>query len=146
MLSSSFRLAALRTSLPRCAGIPLNRSALLMNEGERTVIEGPEGPIVLAKVKGTMYAVDGICPHMKKPMVDGTIEEGPEGPEIKCPLHNSKFCMSTGKCTKWVTGVLGMESKFVASKVRMVGGKQRDVAAYNIVSLEDGSLELQKKA
>eukprot|EP00969_Alexandrium_andersonii_P215833 9533224-Alexandrium_andersonii.AAC.1 len=72
-----------------------------MNEGERATIDGPDGPIVLTKMGGKVYAVDGcaggcrdgICPHMKKSMVDGEIEAGPNGPELKCPIHNSKFCM-----------------------------------------------------
>mmetsp|Transcript_4952 Transcript_4952/g.11294 ORF Transcript_4952/g.11294 Transcript_4952/m.11294 type:complete len:96 (+) Transcript_4952:100-387(+) len=73
--------------------VKLPPSAVFMNEGERATVDGPDGPIVLTKMGGKVYAVDGICPHMKKSMVDGEIEAGPDGPELKCPFHNSKFCM-----------------------------------------------------
>mmetsp|Transcript_64718 Transcript_64718/g.189373 ORF Transcript_64718/g.189373 Transcript_64718/m.189373 type:complete len:151 (+) Transcript_64718:89-541(+) len=126
-------------------GVALPRAAVFMNEGERATVDGPDGPIVLAKVGGKVFAVDGVCPHMNKSMVDGQIEIGPDGPELKCPFHNSKFCMSSGKCTKWVTGIAGAESKFIAGKVRGLGGSKRDISAYKIVTAADGSMTLEKK-
>merc|ERR1719498_560871 len=132
MLSTSaFRLAVRRSAA--CRGIPLPTSALFMQEGERATIETPDGPVLVAKVGKELVACSAICPHMKKPMSDGDIVQGATGPEIVCPIHNSKFCMKTGKCTKWVTGVAGAEIGMVANMARGVGGSKQNIAAYKVV-------------
>eukprot|EP00420_Gonyaulax_spinifera_P021041 CAMPEP_0197890446 /NCGR_PEP_ID=MMETSP1439-20131203/26669_1 /TAXON_ID=66791 /ORGANISM="Gonyaulax spinifera, Strain CCMP409" /LENGTH=184 /DNA_ID=CAMNT_0043510481 /DNA_START=74 /DNA_END=625 /DNA_ORIENTATION=- len=141
---ASKRFLCMAASRP-LRGVPIPAAALTMNEGERAAVEGPDGPIVVAKVGGKMFAVDAICPHMKKSMVDGPIESGPDGPELKCPFHNSKFCMATGKCTKWVTGIAGADTEMVAGRVRHLGGKKQDVSAYKIVTGANGQIELEKK-
>eukprot|EP00971_Amphidinium_carterae_P236540 4694364-Amphidinium_carterae.1 len=33
-------------------------------EGEREVVDGPSGPIIVAKVDGQYYATDATCPHL----------------------------------------------------------------------------------
>jgi hypothetical protein len=34
-------------------------------EGEREIIDGPSGPVLVTKVAGTYYAVDATCPHVR---------------------------------------------------------------------------------
>jgi nitrite reductase/ring-hydroxylating ferredoxin subunit len=113
-------------------------------EGERTIVDGPDGPILVAKVAGSFYAVDATCPHLGLPMKKGKIDPTGAGgdPELTCNFHNSCFNMKTGACTKWVTGALGVKSGFVAGIMSKVGSEQKDVKAYEVVENEDGTLEL----
>eukprot|EP00438_Fugacium_kawagutii_P034603 Skav225835 [mRNA] locus=scaffold345:66586:69251:+ [translate_table: standard] len=69
-------------------------------EGDRVIVDGDDGPIVVAKIDGKYYAVDGKCPHLGLPMKQGKIENGPEGPTLTCNFHNSEFNMKSGVCTK----------------------------------------------
>lgn len=48
--SSASRLSALTTAA--------------VAEGEREILDGPNGPVLVTKVAGTYYAVDATCPHV----------------------------------------------------------------------------------
>jgi nitrite reductase/ring-hydroxylating ferredoxin subunit len=48
--------------------------------------------IVIARVEGTIYAVDGKCPHMACPLFSGTID----GHILTCPCHDWRFDIKTG--------------------------------------------------
>ncbi|XP_078346591.1 Rieske domain-containing protein-like [Oculina patagonica] len=54
--------------------------------------------IALFKYKGTVYAVDEMCPHMGGPLHIGDIEELGQAalPCIVCPWHSWKYCLQTG--------------------------------------------------
>lgn len=54
--------------------------------------------ISLFKYRGTVYAVDEICPHTGGPLHLGDIEELGEArlPCIVCPWHSWKFSLQTG--------------------------------------------------
>jgi nitrite reductase/ring-hydroxylating ferredoxin subunit len=53
-----------------------------------------EGRIyALFNVAGTIYALDGICPHQGGPLADGAIE----GTTVTCPWHGWQFDVCTGK-------------------------------------------------
>lgn len=113
-----------------------------VEEGERTIIDGPNGPILVTRVAGTNYAVDATCPHLNLPMKRGkiSIDESTQQPTLTCSFHNSCFEMNTGKCTKWVTGALGSENDVIAGIMGSVGGEQKDIAAYRVSEDYDGSL------
>lgn len=111
-------------------------------EGDRVIVDGDNGPIVVAKIDGKYYAVDAKCPHLGLPMKQGKIESGPDGPTLTCNFHNSEFNMNTGVCTRWVTGALGFENDFVAGFMSNVGGEKKNVQAYEVVEADDGSLSL----
>jgi len=115
-------------------------------EGEREIVDGFNGPIVVANIGGKFYAVDAKCPHLGLPMKQGKIDDGPNGPEITCNFHNSKFDMKTGMCTKWVTGALGFENDLIAGVMGNVGGKKNDVTSYDIVTADDGSLSIVERS
>lgn len=55
--------------------------------------------IALLKFKGTVYAVDEMCPHMGGPLHLGDIEELGQArlPCIVCPWHSWKYCLQTGR-------------------------------------------------
>mmetsp|Transcript_74730 Transcript_74730/g.206921 ORF Transcript_74730/g.206921 Transcript_74730/m.206921 type:complete len:181 (+) Transcript_74730:58-600(+) len=114
-------------------------------EGEREVVDGPHGPIIVAKLGGEFFAVDGTCPHLNLPMKRGKIEKGQDGPILTCSFHNSCFNMKNGKCTKWVTGVLGFENDIVGGLMGNVGGQKTDIRAYKITDHGDGYLWLEEK-
>lgn len=109
-------------------------------EGEREIIYGPSGPILVTKVAGSYYAVDATCPHLGLPMKKGkiTVEEGK--PSLTCSFHNSCFEMKTGKCTKWVTGALGNENELISGVMSNLGSEQKDVVAYEVSEEADGTL------
>jgi nitrite reductase/ring-hydroxylating ferredoxin subunit len=71
-------------------------------EGERELLDGPDGPILVTKVAGSYYAVDATCPHLGLPLKRGKISTNGDGatPTITCRFHNSCFSLETGKCTK----------------------------------------------
>ena len=49
--------------------------------------------VVLARVRGAVYAVSGKCPHMACPLFMG----GLEGYTIGCPCHDWRFDIRTGR-------------------------------------------------
>jgi nitrite reductase/ring-hydroxylating ferredoxin subunit len=114
------------------------------SEGDRSIFDGPDGPIIVAKVNGELFATSAVCPHLGLPMKKGKINpNGPGGaPELTCNFHNSCFNMKTGKCNKWVSGALGIENKLISGFMSKVGSGQKDLKAYNVNTEKDGSVFL----
>jgi 3-phenylpropionate/trans-cinnamate dioxygenase ferredoxin subunit len=59
--------------------------------------------ILLAKVQGTFYATDALCPHLQGDLTEGTLQ----GTVLNCPLHSSKFDIRNGRVIRWtdLTGI-----------------------------------------
>ncbi|TAL47958.1 hypothetical protein EPN87_01770 [archaeon] len=58
--------------------------------------------LVIARIGGRFYCIDGICSHEESRLADGTLE----GKIVTCPLHQAQFDMTTGKVSKdtpWAT-------------------------------------------
>jgi 3-phenylpropionate/trans-cinnamate dioxygenase ferredoxin subunit len=53
------------------------------------------GPILLANVNGTIYAVDDTCTHDDSSLALGCLRED----KVKCTLHGSWFSVVTGEPT-----------------------------------------------
>ena len=49
--------------------------------------------LLLANVKGKFYAIGNICTHVGGPLDKGRLE----GHEVECPLHGSRFEVTTGQ-------------------------------------------------
>ncbi len=49
--------------------------------------------IALFNVDGTLFALDGICPHAGGPLGEGTLC----GPVVTCPWHGWQFDVTTGR-------------------------------------------------
>lgn len=114
------------------------------SEGDRSLVDGPNGTIIVTKSGGKFYAVDAKCPHLGLPMKKGKIEAGEDGvPVITCNFHNSCFKMDSGTCTKWVTGALGQENGLIAGFMSKVGSEKTDVKAYSVIDNGDGSLTIE---
>ncbi len=67
-----------------------------IEEGQVKGIEVEGTDIVVAKVKGQLFAVDGICTHLLAFLSDGELD----GFEIVCPLHMGAFDLRTGAATR----------------------------------------------
>lgn len=111
-------------------------------EGEREILKGPSGPILVTRVAGSYYAVDATCPHLNLPMKKGkiSVDEVSGKPTLTCSFHNSCFEMKTGKCTKWVTGALGTQNELISGIMSNLGSEQKDIIAYHVSEEDDGSL------
>lgn len=53
------------------------------------------GPILLANVEGTIYAVDDTCTHEDSSLALGCLRDD----KVKCTLHGSWFSVVTGEPT-----------------------------------------------
>jgi nitrite reductase (NADH) small subunit len=70
---------------------PLN--AIPIGEGRTFEVGGEQVAIFNAR-GGDVFAVQAHCPHKGGPLADGLIGER----TVICPLHSSKFDLSTGEC------------------------------------------------
>jgi nitrite reductase (NADH) small subunit len=60
-------------------------------------------PICVARLNGTLSALDNVCPHRGGPLSDGVILDG----KIVCPWHGWQFDLQTGKSVQVPdTGIL----------------------------------------
>jgi len=112
-----------------------------VQEGERQILYGSHGPILVTRVAGSYYAIDATCPHLNLPMKKGKITIDENGkPILTCSFHNSCFEMETGKCTKWVTGALSIENEVISDIMGSLGNEKKDITAYYVLEEEDGTL------
>ncbi len=49
--------------------------------------------ILIANIKGTLYAVQDTCTHEDASLSQGALE----GDCVRCPLHGSRFCLTDGR-------------------------------------------------
>jgi 3-phenylpropionate/trans-cinnamate dioxygenase ferredoxin subunit len=62
---------------------------------KEVVAEGRK--MLLAKVGGRYYAVEGSCPHMGASLASGKLE----GTVVTCPRHGSQFDLTDGHMVRW---------------------------------------------
>ncbi|MFQ5691881.1 MAG: Rieske (2Fe-2S) protein [Nitrospinota bacterium] len=62
-------------------------------EGQGRIVSAARKPIAVFRVDGTLYAVNGVCPHMGGPIGAGKVE----GTIVSCPYHNMRFDVKTGE-------------------------------------------------
>lgn len=65
-------------------------------EGQIKGVEVDGKEIVLARVNGEVYGIDGICNHGLAYLADGELD----GYDIVCPLHSGCFDIRTGAATR----------------------------------------------
>ncbi|MFY3740831.1 MAG: ferredoxin-NADP reductase/nitrite reductase/ring-hydroxylating ferredoxin subunit [Candidatus Nitrosomirales archaeon] len=73
-----------------------------LKEGGLMRVEIDGKPVVLAMVKGKVYAMDAVCSHEGGPLEDGSLN----GYELKCPWHYAIFDVRNAKVsdqTVWAT-------------------------------------------
>ena len=64
-------------------------------QGEMKKFDIDELEITIANVGGNLYAFEDRCPHMNVALHRGKLE----GKEVVCPLHKSRFDVTTGSKT-----------------------------------------------
>ncbi|MDB5697935.1 MAG: naphthalene 1,2-dioxygenase [Alphaproteobacteria bacterium] len=63
-----------------------------LDEGEMRAVQVEGRDVLIARVEGRIYAVQGICSH-----AHGYLDEGDlEGFRLLCPLHEGSFDIRTG--------------------------------------------------
>jgi nitrite reductase/ring-hydroxylating ferredoxin subunit len=63
-----------------------------MADGEMRAVQAAGKDLLLARVGGEFYAVDGICSHAMGYLDEGVLV----GYAIRCPLHRGSFDIRTG--------------------------------------------------
>lgn len=61
-------------------------------EGSVRLVARGRARIVLARVAGTLYALDAACSHIGASLAKGRLQ----GDLLECPLHGSRFDLRTG--------------------------------------------------
>ncbi len=78
-------------------------------------------PVLLTRVDGSLYAIEGACPHLGGELADGTIV----GRRLTCPLHEAVFDVATGAVVADPFGVAPPEggvAPVAAYAVRVTNG------------------------
>lgn len=60
--------------------------------------------ILVARLQGKFYALDGRCPHMSADLSRGRLE----GSVLICPLHGSRFDVRDGHVLAWIDRLPGL--------------------------------------
>ncbi len=58
-------------------------------------VQVAEHSLALINVDGSVYAVNGICPHRGGPLASGRLIKG----ELSCPWHGFRYDPRTGRAT-----------------------------------------------
>jgi 3-phenylpropionate/trans-cinnamate dioxygenase ferredoxin subunit len=69
--------------------------------------------VLLARIRGTFYAIDNRCAHMVGNLSGGTLE----GTVVTCPRHHSQFDVTDGHNIRWTdwTGLVLAGAKLLKS-------------------------------
>lgn len=111
--------------------------ALEDDKGFCVKVEGVR--LVLVKTAGAIHALENRCPHLGVPLGRGKIEGG----EIVCPFHGSRFSVSTGENTDWVSSVGGMKIPDWSSALLSFGRKPQPIRTFPVtVEGQDVFVEL----
>ena len=62
-------------------------------EGEAKEFNCGGKEVCVARVDGSLFAMDNVCPHRGGPLAQGVIDEG----KLICPWHGWQFEIATGK-------------------------------------------------
>lgn len=75
------------------------RAALVseLSEGGLKKVTVDNTPLLLARVRGQVYATEAACPHLQADLSGGTLQ----GTILTCPLHNSRFDIRDGHVVRW---------------------------------------------
>jgi naphthalene 1,2-dioxygenase system ferredoxin subunit len=68
-------------------------TSLDLPDGSMTGVTAVDQPIALYRIGGYVYATSNVCTHQAAFLSDGYLE----GEYVECPLHQGRFCVTTGK-------------------------------------------------
>lgn len=69
----------------------------MLADGQMSEITVGDAQVLLARVAGQYYAVQGLCPHMGGHLARGRLD----GPVVSCPRHGSQFDLRDGHNLVW---------------------------------------------
>jgi len=69
-----------------------------LGEAKPAVVEGHS--VAIFNVRGKLYAIENICPHMAAPLDDGSLN----GTKITCRLHFWEIDVTNGQCIEPANG------------------------------------------
>ena len=80
--------------------------------------------IAVARIETGIYAFDDRCPHMNAPLHQGKLERG----QVVCPLHKTRFDLTTGERLS--------DPKIPLPRALKVGAMMADIRTYGLETYE----------
>ena len=116
-------------------------SSEALGVGDRKLVTVNEKEVLLIRTKRSIASISNSCPHMNLPLEMGHISDEET---IRCPFHDSEFCIKTGEILHWVEGSLDWmpdEAQTLAAQI-----KQKLLAFFPRMEKKDiqGSLQISK--
>jgi nitrite reductase/ring-hydroxylating ferredoxin subunit len=108
---------------------PVGADKMLV-DGNMTEILINDRRVLLARVQGTYYAVQGACTHLGGTLAGGKLT----GFVVQCPRHRSQFDVRDGHVVAWITGITG-----VAHTVAETVKRPRPLQSYR-TRVQDGQV------
>jgi len=100
-----------------------------IGEGAMRTVSVSGRELLIARVSGRYFAVEGRCPHLGGKLAQGKLL----GTVVTCPLHGSQFDLSDGRVIKW-TDWTGLKAS-----IARVLKRPRSLRVYQ-VRVENGRL------
>lgn len=102
--------------------------------GKMIGVEAEGRKILIARVGGTLYAIDAVCSHMGGELPKGRLDSH----VVICPRHGSQYDVKTGKLVKDVG---------FAAKALTLGRGAHDQESFKVVEEgDDVKVEIPQKA
>jgi nitrite reductase/ring-hydroxylating ferredoxin subunit len=97
-------------------------------DGKGVCVKANDVSLILIKTGEAVHAVENKCPHLNLPLGRGRIE----GDEIVCPFHGSRFNITTGENTDWVSAVAGVKIPAWSSALLSFGKKPQAIKTFPV--------------
>jgi nitrite reductase/ring-hydroxylating ferredoxin subunit len=86
----------------------------MLVDGNMTEVQINDERVLLARVQGSHYAVQGACAYL-----GGTLAKGKlNGFVVQCPRHGSQFDVRDGHVVAWITGITGVAHRLAETVKR----------------------------
>ncbi len=105
----------------------------MLEDGQMTEATVQGRLLLVARIEGSYYATDALCPHLQGHLARGRLE----GSIVICPRHGSQFDLRDGRNVAWIPGIPGL-ARTIASSVK----KPRGLQTYP-TRLDDGQVWVQ---
>jgi len=76
----------------------------MLRDGSMTEVRVNDTRVLIARVQGSYYAVQGTCAHLRGKLADGKLD----GFVLQCPRHGSQFDVRDGRVVAWITKITGL--------------------------------------
>jgi 3-phenylpropionate/trans-cinnamate dioxygenase ferredoxin component len=76
--------------------------------------------VLVARLQGRFYAIDGVCSHLAGDLTKGTLN----GTCVTCPVHHAQYDVRTGKVVKNVGRMIKLATRKEATGQRTIEAKE----------------------